>query len=197
MATERKLVLDAFMAKENKAASSTSRSSALDPPPKRRRIVRVGSSSEGEKDVGSAVVAGNVEEVPHDRAILSPPPPVNLPTGVNDVDGAENIGTNRSPVVDSEINKISEFDQPADRPVALFSPQPYIPQENKLVTIEYFALADSHDGFILATSIIPHQKKLKAIKTLDLESLSFQCLIAVSFFHSFLSVRQPLFSVLY
>lgn len=68
--------------------------------------------------------------------------------------------------------------------VALFNPQLYIPQENRLVTIDDSASADNHFGFTLATIITPPEdrKKLKAIKTLDLESMSFQCLTAVSFF---------------
>lgn len=100
------------------------------------------------------------------------------------------MGINKSPTADVEMNKIDQFDQPADKHVALLSPQPYIPQENMLVTIEDSALMDNHVGFALATSITPleDQQKLKAIKTMDLESLSFQCLTVVSFFLSFSSV---------
>lgn len=73
-------------------------------------------------------------------------------------------------------------------PIPLFSPQPYIPQDNRLVTIEDSTLADNHVAFVLATNItLPaDQKKLKDIKTVVLESMSFQCIIVVSNF-SFLN----------
>lgn len=45
---------------------------------------------------------------------------------MNEVEGAENMGTTKS-FVDAEVNEIGKFDQPTDRPVALFNPQPYIP----------------------------------------------------------------------
>lgn len=44
-----------------------------------------------------------------------------------------------------------------------------------MVSVEDSTLVNSHVGFALATSITPpeDQKKLKAIKTMDLESLRF------------------------
>lgn len=85
---------------------------------------------------------------------------------MNEIDGAENMGINKSPAADAEMNEIGEFDQPTNRLVALFSPQPYILQENRLVTIENSILANSHVGFALATSITPSedQKNLRPLK---------------------------------
>lgn len=59
--------------------------------------------------------------------------------------------------------------------VALFSPRPYIPQENRLVIVEDSALADNYVGFAMATCMtLPEdQKKLKTIKTVGLESMGF------------------------
>lgn len=67
---------------------------------------------------------------------MLPPSALDVhPTEVGEVEGAKNIGTTKSHVA-AELRELGEFDQPTDRPVALFSPQPYIPQENRLITIE-------------------------------------------------------------
>lgn len=102
---------------------------------------------------------------------------------MNEIEGVEDIGTNRT-TVDTEMQKVGEFDEHAKRAVALFYPQPYIPQENMLVIVEDSTLTNCHISFALATSIthLEDRKKLEAIKTQDLESLSFQCLTTVSSF---------------
>ena len=177
-------MLDALIAKENKAASGTSGSQASVPPQKKRRLIQVDSSPDGDKSARTSNTAGiQVEEEQHNGTTLSPSPPVVHPTKVGEVEGAENISTTKSPV-SAKINEVGGLDQSIDRHVAMFNPQPYIPQQNRLVTIENSALADSHVGFALATSITPleDQKNLKAIKILDLESKSFQCLTVVSLF---------------
>lgn len=97
-------VLDAVVAKENKATSGTSQSSASAPPPKRRRLVRASSSSKRSKDAGGSTIAGNqVEEVQDDGA---PPSPLAAhPIGVNEVESAENMGATKS-IADAEVNEI-------------------------------------------------------------------------------------------
>lgn len=82
MARQKRFVLDALTAKENKAASSVYGSSSLAPPPKRRQLIRAG-IPEGEKDVESIIAANNIKEVPHYGAILPLSPPVDHPTRVN------------------------------------------------------------------------------------------------------------------
>lgn len=170
MDRQRKSVLDALVTKENKAVSSVFGSSSLAPPPKRKRLVRA-RSLEGEKDAEVVVAA---EEVQHYGNTFCQSLLADHPAGEN-VDDAENVGINKSHVTDAGMNKIGEFNHPAHKFVALFNPQPYIPQENRLVTIEDSALADSHIGFVLATSITPPEdlKKLQAIKTAHLECQSF------------------------
>lgn len=152
------------------------------------------SSHEGDKnDGGSTATSNQTEENQHYGAILPPSPIVIHYTEVNEVEGAENMGTIKSFVI-AEVNKVGEFNHPSDMPVALFSPQPYIPQENRLITVEDYALADSHVGFTLATNTTPLevQKKLKAIKTLDLETIIFNASLLYIFF---CSVLRLLFSV--
>lgn len=87
-----------------------------------------------------------------------------------------------SSLLNVEMIDVSEYDPSSDRPITLFNHQLYISQENRLVTVEYSALENNHVTFALATSItlLEDQKKLKAIKTADLESISFQCITAVN-----------------
>ena len=85
------------------------------------------------------------------------------------------------------IHEIGGSSEVADLPVPLFSPQPYIPMENKLVTVEDTALGDSGVVFALAHSVtLPRDREsLESIRTPELGIISFQCLIAVSLLLSF------------
>lgn len=67
-------MLDALVAKENKATSGTSGSLASSPQPK-RRLVCIGNYPEGDKDVGDfATVGKQTEENQHDGVTLPPSP---------------------------------------------------------------------------------------------------------------------------
>lgn len=57
----RKSVLDALLAKENKAMFGTFESSASTPPQKRRRLVHVDSSPKGDKNTRGSTTFGNQE----------------------------------------------------------------------------------------------------------------------------------------
>lgn len=96
-------------------------------------LIQVDSSPEGEKNArgGSATSRIQNEGNQADGAILPPTPLIIPSTRVNEVEGVEGIGTTKSPI-NTEMTDIDEFNQSSDRPIALFSLQPYIPQENNM-----------------------------------------------------------------
>ena len=126
----KKSVLDALLAKENKAAYNDSRSSTSVPPPQKiRRLVHVVIDSsqfgDGKNAIGSTTSDNQVEGHQDDEATFSPTPPVIQPIGVHKIEGFKKIGTTKS-LPNAETAEVGEFDHLADMPVALFSPRPYI-----------------------------------------------------------------------
>lgn len=79
--------------------------------------------------------------------------------------------------------KLRGSSQVDDMYITLFTPQPYIPMENRLVAVEDTTLGDGGVTFALAHSLtLPRDREsLEGIETPTLGTIRFNCLIAVSF----------------
>ncbi|KAM7480918.1 hypothetical protein LguiB_005501 [Lonicera macranthoides] len=160
----RKSVMEALAAKTYKASPpnvAAASGSSVSPPQKNRRL-------EGNAQVPSPCI--QVFEV-------------------QEVKGTENVNSSS---VQALTVDLSEGTCSEDKPVDLFIPQPYIPQENRLFTVEDFAMSNGNVGFALATSItLPKDdKKLKAIRILELEVKSLQRVAEVKLVHALQMLTQ-------
>lgn len=114
------------------------------------------------------------------KAQKGPNPPPTIPHVVAEKATDQAGHHNSSPP--AVIHEVGGFSVAADLHVPLFSPKPYIPMENKLVTIKDTAVRDVGVDFALAHSLtLPRDRKnLEGIKTPELGIISFQCLITVN-----------------
>lgn len=157
------------MEAKNKIASQVSVCGSLAPPPKKKQ--KVTNTIEDSPPVGADKNVGDPKNLSH--PVITPPMFADMVV--------DQTGRHSSPLV--VVHKAGDSFHVADLPVPLFTPQPYIPTEDRLVTVGDSALNDNGVAFALAHILtFPKNKRnMEAVGTSDLGAISFQRLIAVSF----------------